>query len=79
MKFVGLIMAFLVIVLLGFLTIGFTSSQTAPDPATTAGQQYQNYSNATEIGFQGLTGATLLLVVAIVLAALFLLVKVVII
>lgn len=75
MRFVGLIMAFLVVVVLGFLVIGFTSTQPVPNSSTVAGQQYTNLTATVEIGYSGINGGLLLLLLAIVLAAMWMIIK----
>jgi hypothetical protein len=75
MKFVGLIMAFLVIVVLLFLSLGYISSQPVPDNSTIAGQQYENQSATVELIYTGVDGGLLLLILAFVLGAAFLIIK----
>lgn len=71
MKFVALIFAFFIIILLAFFTTSFISTQPVPDNSTSAGKQYENLTQTTDIAFTGINGAILLLIVAIVLAAVF--------
>ena len=77
MRFVGLIMAFLVVVVLAFLSIGFISTQSAPDPVndTAAYNQYTNLSRTTDIAYSGVNGGLLLLLLAIIIAALWMIIR----
>jgi len=70
-------MAFLVIVVLGFLAIGFVSTQPVPDSVneTTAYNQYQNQTETVELAYTGIQGGLLLLVLAFILSAAFLIIK----
>lgn len=73
-KFVGLILAFLFVILLAFLTNGFISTQHAPDNSTPAGQQYNNLTQTTEVAYMGINGTILLLIIAVIVAAIFLII-----
>ncbi len=77
MKFVGLIMAFFIIVVMGFLTLGFIGTQSAPDPInnTVAYNLYTNQTEVVELSYSGLSGAMLLMIIAIVMAAAWMIIK----
>jgi Na+-transporting methylmalonyl-CoA/oxaloacetate decarboxylase gamma subunit len=77
MKFVGLVMAFFILLILGYLGIGFMATQTAPDSVnnTAARAIYDNQSATIEIAYSGYDGALLLLILAIVLGAAWLIIK----
>lgn len=79
MKFVGLIMAFLIIIVMVFLSISFIASQPQPDPVnqTAAYNQYQNQSKVVETAYAGIDGGILLLILAFILAAMFMLFRVI--
>ena len=75
MNTMNIFLAFVLILIIGFFAVGFSSSITAPDPTTTAGQQYTNLSVATGIAGGGMTAVMLILVLAMVLSALFFIAK----
>ena len=75
MKFVGLIMAFFIILIFGYLGIGFMATQDVPVNGTQARAIYDNQSATVEIAYSGYDGALLLLILAIVLGAAFLIIK----
>lgn len=77
MKFVGLVTAFLIIIAMVFLSIGFISTQHAPDPInnTEAYNQFQNQTATVELAYTGINGGILLLILAFVLSAAFLIIK----
>jgi len=77
MNTMKIFLAFILILVLGFFAVGFSSSIAAPDPATTAGQQYTNLSVATGIAGSGMTAVMLILILAMVISALFFVVKMV--
>ena len=75
MKFIGLVMAFLIIIVLLFLGLGFVGTQPVPDNSTAAGQQYENQTKTVELIYTGIDGGLLLLVLAFVLGAAWLIIK----
>jgi hypothetical protein len=75
MNTMNIFLSFILILVLGFFAIGFSSSIVAPDPATTAGQQYTNLSVATGIATGGMTAVMLILVLVLPLSAMFFIVK----
>jgi len=68
-KVMGMFLAFLCIMVMDMLAIGFTSTQTAPDIATAAGQQYANLTKTISIADSGINGVMLLIIVAMVFMA----------
>jgi hypothetical protein len=77
MNTMNLFLGFVLILVIGFFAVGFTSSIAAPDPTTAAGQQYTNLSVATGIAGGGMTAVMLILVLAMVISALFFVAKMV--
>ena len=71
MKFIEIIMVFLFVIVLGYMALGFVSVQPEPAANTTAAAQYDNLSKTTEIGFSGFNGAIYLLIIAVVMAGVF--------
>lgn len=70
-KSVNLFLAFVFILLIAFFAVGFTSTVTAPNNTTTAGQQYENLSQTVSIADTGINAGILLIVIAFVLAAIY--------
>ena len=70
-------MAFFIMLIFGYMAIGFMSTQTAPDPInnTIAHNLYENQSAVIELSYTGYNGALLLLILAIVLSAAWLIIK----
>lgn len=71
MNAMKIFMAFVLMLIIGFFAVGFTSSVQEPDDNTTAGQQYNNLSKVTKIAAVGIDATTLVLVGAMLFAALF--------
>lgn len=74
-NFIGLILAFFLILVIGFFAIGYTSSVAAPDPATAAGQQYDNLSKTTDITYTGINATLLLFIIGIVISSILLIAR----
>lgn len=72
MNTMGLFIAFCAVLVIAYMTIGFTSSVVEPNNTTAAGLQYQNLSKATDIANTGMQGYLLLLILALVLSGVFL-------
>lgn len=70
-KTLGIFMAFIAIMIIGFFAVGFAGSVAAPTDAT-ALAQYNNLSNATEIASTGLNATMVFLVIAMVFSAMIL-------
>ncbi len=71
-KAVNLFLAFVFILIIAFYAVGFTSTIVAPANNTTAGMQYANLSETVAIADTGINAGLLLIVVAFVLGALYL-------
>jgi len=68
-KVLSMFLVFMCIMIIAMFAIGFTSTITAPDISTTAGQQYANLTNTISIADTGINGVMLLIIVAMVLLA----------
>ncbi len=77
MNTMKIFLAFVLILVIGFFAVGFSSSIAAPDPTTAAGQQYTNLSVATGIAGGGMTAVMLILLLAMIISGLFFLAKMV--
>ena len=70
MKALGIFLAFMLMLILGFFAVGFTDSVTPPTAGTTAGNQYANLTQAMTISNTGLYAVMLILIMAMVFASL---------
>lgn len=70
-------MAFFIMLIFGYMAVGFMSTQTEPDPInnTIAYNIYANQSKVIEISYTGYDGALLLLILAMVMAAAWMIIK----
>ena len=71
-KVIGLLLAFMIVVILSLFAIGFQNSVPVPNASTTAGQQYANLTNATAIAYQGVNATLYIFIAVIVISGLFL-------
>jgi len=71
-KTVNLFLGFVFILIIAFYAVGFTSTISTPDNTTAAGQQYDNLSITVSIADTGINAGLLLIVVAFVLSAVYL-------
>jgi hypothetical protein len=69
MKALGIFLAILTMMILGFFAVGFTDSVVPPATNTTAGAQYANMTKAIDITSTGVHGTLLILVAAMALTA----------
>lgn len=70
-KTMGIFMAFIAMMIIGFFAVGFADSVTAPTDAT-ALAQYNNLTQATDISSSGLNATMLVVAGAMVFSALIL-------
>ena len=70
-KSINLFLAFVFILIIAFYAVGFTSTISAPNNTTSAGQQYENLSHTVAIADTGINAGLLLIIVAFVLAAVY--------
>ena len=71
-KVLGIFVGFCAILVIAYMSIGFGSSVAVPDINTSAGQQYSNLSKVTTISSTGIQGFLLLVLLALVLGAVYL-------
>jgi len=76
MNAMKIFLAFIAIMVLGFFAVGFTDTVQAPTNAT-ALAQYNNLTQATGLASDGLSAVMLILIMSMVLAALFFMIKLV--
>lgn len=77
-KIIGIAVGFSILAMLSFLTINWVS--TVPEPTNQSSSEYavyQNLSDTTDIAFTGQEAVLLLVIVAMVFAGIFLIIKVV--
>ena len=70
-------MAFFIVIIFGFLALGFMGTQSPPDPvnSTQAYNIYQNQTAVIDIAFSGLSGVQLLMILAMIMAAAWMIIK----
>lgn len=74
-KVITMIMAFIFVAIISFFMIGFIDSAPVPAANTTAAAQYNNLSQATEIGGNGLLAVFYIMIGAMVITAIMLLIS----
>lgn len=65
----GIFLAFVLVMIIGFFAVGFTSSIQEPTAGTQAAYQYDNLSQAIEISNTGMYALMLVLAMAMALSA----------
>lgn len=70
MKFAGVFIIFIMMMILAYFAVGVSSSVAAPNSTTAAGQQYDNLSKAVSIANTGMYGTFLIVMGIMVFSAL---------
>lgn len=68
-KTIGLVMAFVFIMIMAMYAVSFTSTVQAPSNTTAEGQQYVNLTSTIAVANSGINAVMLLLVLGMVMAA----------
>jgi hypothetical protein len=75
-KTIGLLIAFVFVMIIGMYAVSFTSTVQAPDANTTAGQQYDNLSSTIGIANSGINAVMLLLILGMVISAIIIMITI---
>lgn len=69
MKALGIFLAFMLMLIMGFFAVGFTDTVAQPTAGTAAANQYNNLTQAVTISSNGLYAVLLVLIAAMVISA----------